>query len=61
MSSDGCCRGFRLQVGGGIKTDNIGAIAAAGADICVAGSAIFDAPDYRTEIAAWRKESCRLC
>jgi ribulose-phosphate 3-epimerase len=41
-----------LEVDGGVKTDNIGAIVAAGADTCVAGSAVFGAPDadggYRT-------------
>ncbi|MEZ5658852.1 MAG: ribulose-phosphate 3-epimerase [Burkholderiaceae bacterium] len=35
----------RLQVDGGVKTSNIGAIAAAGADAFVAGSAVFGAPD----------------
>jgi ribulose-phosphate 3-epimerase len=34
-----------LEVDGGVKTDNIGAIVAAGADTCVAGSAVFGAPD----------------
>ncbi|MEO5659318.1 MAG: ribulose-phosphate 3-epimerase [Polaromonas sp.] len=34
-----------LEVDGGVKTDNIGEIAAAGADTCVAGSAVFSAPD----------------
>jgi len=34
-----------LEVDGGVKTDNIGAIAAAGADTFVAGSAVFGAPD----------------
>ena len=36
----------RLQIDGGVKPDNIGAIAAAGADTFVAGSAIFGHPDY---------------
>lgn len=51
----------RLEVDGGIKTANIGEVAAAGADTFVAGSAIFSAPDYaqvigdmRTEIASAR-------
>ena len=35
-----------LEVDGGVKTDNIGAVAAAGADTFVAGSAIFNASDY---------------
>ena len=43
-----------LEIDGGVKTDNIGAIAAAGADTFVAGSAIFGKPDYRATIAAMR-------
>lgn len=42
----------RLEVDGGVTAENIGAIAAAGADTFVAGSAIFHAKDYRAEIAA---------
>ena len=34
-----------LEVDGGVKTDNIAEIVAAGADVCVAGSAVFGAPD----------------
>jgi ribulose-phosphate 3-epimerase len=45
-----------LEVDGGVKVDNIGAIAAAGADTFVAGSAIFGAPDYAATIAAMRRE-----
>jgi ribulose-phosphate 3-epimerase len=45
-------RAIRLEVDGGVTADNIGAIAAAGADTFVAGSAIFHAKDYRAEIAA---------
>lgn len=41
-----------LEVDGGVKTDNIGRIAAAGADIFVAGSAVFSTPDYGATIAA---------
>jgi ribulose-phosphate 3-epimerase len=44
-------RAIRLEVDGGVTPDNIGAIAAAGADTFVAGSAIFGAPDYRAVIA----------
>lgn len=44
----------RLEVDGGVKADNIGEIARAGADMFVAGSAIFGAPDYRATIAAMR-------
>ena len=46
---------IRLEVDGGVKVDNIGAIAAAGADTFVAGSAIFNAPDYAAVIAQMRK------
>jgi ribulose-phosphate 3-epimerase len=46
----------RLEVDGGIKTENIGQVAAAGADTFVAGSAIFGAPDYAQVIANMREE-----
>ncbi len=49
-------RDIRLEVDGGVKTDNIGAIAAAGADMFVAGSAIFGQPDYQVIITAMRHE-----
>jgi ribulose-phosphate 3-epimerase len=49
-------RSIRLEVDGGIKIDNIGAIAKAGADAFVAGSAIFGKPNYRDVIEAMRKE-----
>jgi ribulose-phosphate 3-epimerase len=42
---------IRLEVDGGVKPDNIGDIAAAGADTFVAGSAIFGHPDYAAVIA----------
>jgi ribulose-phosphate 3-epimerase len=48
-------RDIRLEVDGGIKVDNIGAVAAAGADTFVAGSAIFNAKDYAATIAAMRQ------
>ena len=51
---DASGRNIRLEVDGGVKADNIGAIAAAGADAFVAGSAIFNAPDYRAVIDAMR-------
>ena len=44
----------RLEIDGGVKADNIGQIAAAGADTFVAGSAIFNAPDYADVIAKMR-------
>ena len=48
-------RDIRLEVDGGIKTDNIRDVANAGADTFVAGSAIFNAPAYKTVIDAMRK------
>ena len=47
---------IRLEIDGGVKVDNIGEIAAAGADTFVAGSAIFGADDYKTTIDAMRAE-----
>ena len=47
---------IRLEVDGGVKIDNIRLIAEAGADTFVAGSAIFNTPDYRATIAALRAE-----
>jgi ribulose-phosphate 3-epimerase len=49
-------REIRLEVDGGVKVDNIAAVAAAGADTFVAGSAIFGSKDYRATIAAMRAE-----
>jgi ribulose-phosphate 3-epimerase len=49
-------REIRLEIDGGVKVDNIAAIAAAGADTFVAGSAIFGAKDYRATIQAMRQE-----
>ncbi len=45
-----------LEVDGGVKSDNIRAIAQAGADTFVAGSAIFGAADYASVISAMRAE-----
>jgi len=47
---------IRLEVDGGVKTDNIAAIAAAGADTFVAGSAIFGSENYTDTIDAMRRE-----
>ncbi|WP_297803139.1 ribulose-phosphate 3-epimerase [Arenimonas sp. GDDSR-1] len=47
---------IRLEVDGGIKIDNIGAVAEAGADAFVAGSAIFGAGDYAETIRRMRDE-----
>jgi len=49
-------REIRLEVDGGVKVDNIEAVAAAGADTFVAGSAIFGSKDYRATIAAMHEE-----
>src|SRR5690606_18896621 len=45
----------RLEVDGGVKVDNIGAIARAGADMFVAGSAIFGEKDYAAVVGAMRR------
>ena len=47
---------IRLEIDGGVKTDNIRAIKAAGADTFVAGSAIFNQPDYKKVIDEMRAE-----
>jgi ribulose-phosphate 3-epimerase len=47
---------IRLQVDGGVKVDNIAEIAAAGADMFVAGSAIFSQADYKVVIDQMRTE-----
>lgn len=49
-------RDIRLEVDGGVKVSNIGEIAAAGADMFVAGSAIFNADDYASVIQTMRDE-----
>lgn len=51
---------IRLEVDGGVTSKNIGEIAAAGADTFVAGSAIFNAPDYAEVIAAMRAELAKI-
>ena len=51
---DASGRDIRLEVDGGIKTDNIRQVADAGADTFVAGSAIFGKPDYKAVIDAMR-------
>lgn len=56
---DASGKAIRLEVDGGVKTDNIGRIAAAGADTFVAGSAIFGAKDYAQVIADMRAEVAR--
>ena len=49
-------RDIRLEIDGGVKVDNIREIAEAGADMFVAGSAIFNADDYAEVISAMRRE-----
>ena len=53
---DASGREIWLEVDGGVKVDNIGEIARAGADTFVAGSAIFGTKDYKATIAAMRAE-----
>jgi len=48
-----------LEVDGGVKVDNIGAIGKAGADTFVAGSAVFGQPDYAAVIKSMRAELAR--
>ena len=49
-------RTIKLEIDGGIKIDNIAEVAQAGADTFVAGSAIFNTPDYAATIAAMREQ-----
>ncbi|MEO7386884.1 MAG: ribulose-phosphate 3-epimerase [Gammaproteobacteria bacterium] len=49
----------RLEVDGGIKPDNIRAVAEAGADVFVAGSAIFGSADYAATISRMKSEIAR--
>ena len=49
-------RDIRLEIDGGVKVENIREIAAAGADMFVAGSAIFGKPDYKAVIDEMRAE-----
>lgn len=50
----------RIEIDGGVKVDNIRAIAEAGADMFVAGSAIFNQPDYKQVIDAMRQELAQV-
>ncbi len=49
-------RAIRLEVDGGVTVQNIAVIAKAGADMFVAGSAIFNSADYKATIAAMREQ-----
>lgn len=51
---------IRLEIDGGVTVDNIADIAAAGADMFVAGSAIFNSPDYANTIAAMRANLAKV-
>ena len=53
---DASSRDIRLEIDGGVKVDNIGEIAAAGADTFVAGSAIFGSDNYAATIAEMKSE-----
>jgi ribulose-phosphate 3-epimerase len=53
---DGCGREVRLEIDGGVKVDNIAEIAEAGADMFVAGSAIFGTDDYVATVGAMREQ-----
>lgn len=53
-------RDIWLEVDGGVKSENIADIARAGADTFVAGSAIFDSPDYRATIGILRAELAKV-
>lgn len=57
---DESSRDIRLAVDGGVKVDNIAEIAGAGADMFVAGSAIFGKPDYRQVIDDMRSELAKV-
>jgi ribulose-phosphate 3-epimerase len=56
---DASGRAVRLEIDGGVKVDNIGEIARAGADTFVAGSAIFGSGDYAKTIRAMREQMAR--
>ena len=53
-------KNIRLEIDGGVKVDNIAQIAAAGADTFVAGSAIFNAPEYEQVIGQMRAEIAKV-
>ncbi|MFA0082309.1 ribulose-phosphate 3-epimerase [Vibrio breoganii] len=57
---DASGRDIRLEIDGGVKVDNIREIAEAGADMFVAGSAIFNQPDYQQVIDEMRAELAKV-
>ena len=58
---DASGRDIHLEVDGGVKIDNIGEIAKAGADTFVAGSAVFGSTDYAATIRAMREQIAAAC
>lgn len=61
MMIDSSALPIRLEVDGGVGVNNIGEIAKAGADTFVAGSAIFNSPDYQITISKMRAEIANAC
>lgn len=57
---DASGRNIRLEIDGGVKVDNIREIAEAGADMFVAGSAIFNQPDYKQVVDQMREELAKV-
>ncbi|WP_240503705.1 MULTISPECIES: ribulose-phosphate 3-epimerase [Pseudoalteromonas] len=57
---DASGRDIRLEVDGGIKAQNIAEVAKAGADMFVAGSAVFNQPDYEAVITQMREELAKV-
>ncbi|OOE88991.1 ribulose-phosphate 3-epimerase [Salinivibrio sharmensis] len=57
---DASGRDIRLEIDGGVKANNIADVAAAGADMFVAGSAIFGQPDYKVAIDEMRAELAKV-
>jgi ribulose-phosphate 3-epimerase len=57
---DASGRDIWLEVDGGVKVENIAAVAAAGADTFVSGSAIFSTKDYAATITAMRAELAKV-
>ena len=55
LLKDASGRDIRLEIDGGVTPANIAEIAAAGADTFVAGSAIFNSPDYQATISAMKQ------
>lgn len=53
-------RDIWLEIDGGVKVDNIAEVARAGADTFVAGSAIYNTPDYKVTIDAMRAELAKV-